>query len=306
MNVCACYPGSATLATLALPRLLAALFESLTRTAALPMLSLPLSLYSVRELPSEKRSPEQPELVVRSPRAHCSYRKKRAKVNPRMVFFPKWVSKQVTDRQNPCQVAEATHGVHMEGGMLHANESQEVDALRTPEVGLEGMESVLLSLGVSRVLAREAASLHPNDINDWACSSLRRHRRPATADVINVDELPSSASLSGPPIPVSWLPSTGEPFAAESLPPHSLPASSSAARSMDPATASTLALVPLPAPPLAQSFAAPGVLPDSLPAPSSRSQCIHPGLGASSCLTFAEAGGSAMLSPGQNEDAEPG
>ena len=217
----------------------------------------PVFVDSVRELPSEKRSPEQPELVVRSPRAHCSYRKKRAKVNQepvasdfsRMVFFPKWVSKQVTDRQNPCQVAEATHGVHMEGGMLHANESQEVDALRTPEVGLEGMESVLLSLGVSRVLAREAASLHPNDINDWACSSLRRHRRPATADVINVDELPSSASLSGPPIPVSWLPSTGEPFAAESLPPHSLPASSSAARSMDPA------------PPLAQSFAAPGVLP---------------------------------------------
>ena len=56
----------------------------------------------------------------------------------------------------------------------------------------------LLSLDIPASLAREAAHLHPNDLNaalDWACSSQRRHVRLAAAPI----EVVASPSDAGPP-----------------------------------------------------------------------------------------------------------
>ena len=81
---------------------------------------------------------------------------------------------------------------------------------QTPPATLPNdMYHTLLSLGVPPLIARDAASRHPDCVNaalDWACSSDRRHQRQHIDGVIDVERAEEECGLPMPipPAPASW------------------------------------------------------------------------------------------------------
>ena len=126
-----------------------------------------------------KKVPEAKARVTKSP-------VRAPKMNHPLLFFPKWLPKDAACHQQHGPTASGLPKVN--GGMMPRTPPQ-------PSAG-PAMYWQLIALGIPASIARAAAALHPDDINqalDWACASDRRHVRLAAVGSVEVVDSESDA-----------------------------------------------------------------------------------------------------------------